>query len=230
MKKFKRSAHQVENDFLRELNALEHISELRNVHLTTLLTAFSHGEDFFLIFPLAESNLSECFRRSSPPSDTSYFRWMVDQLVGLAAGIQAIHGDAETGALSISPSAENKRIGYHHDLKPENILLFRNENNELLERSYTNLEVKYGRLQISDFGLGRFREVKSGSVSTHIKGTPTYAAPESATEKTQSRPYDIWSFGCILLECLIWLLKGPDELKTFMEDRFVKPLHCPTLN
>lgn len=100
-------------------------------------------------------------------------------------------------------------------------MIFKSKEDEKSEHPYTDLEAEYGRLQISDFGLGKFREVSTGSVSINIKGTPTYAAPESTTQRTQSRPYDIWSFGCIVIETLTWLLEGRYGLKEFLEDRLV---------
>lgn len=50
-----------------------------------------------------------------------------------------------------------------------------------------------------------------------------YQPPETATQaslpecerRIRSRLYDIWSFGCITLEFVIWLLYGRDHLRTF---------------
>jgi serine/threonine protein kinase len=183
-----------------------------------LITAFQHGDDFFLFFPLAECSLKACFANEDHTRDREFFVWMIGQLFGLAQGIHAIHGNAESGSTSLSPNPTNdEKIGYHHDLKPDNILLCKNGKHSMPPFSKT--EQRYGRLQISDFGLGRFREAATGSVSVNVKGTPTYAAPESTTQRSQSRPYDIWSYGCIVIETLVWLLEGPQGLKSFISCR-----------
>jgi serine/threonine protein kinase len=201
--------------FDREFDALVHISEKKNPHLMQLLTAFQHGEDFFLLFPLADCNLKDCFGGREYVGDTQYFKWMLEQLVGLASGILAIH-EGNSSELAV-PGKE--KIGYHHDLKPENILLCRRS--RVGEPKFSAAEELFGRLQICDFGLGRFRDPATGSRSFHIKGTPAYAAPESKSEKHQSRPYDIWSFGCIVLEILIWLVKGRQGREAFLQSKCV---------
>jgi len=205
-------------DFNRELDALKHVSGQKSPHLMQLLTAFQHGDDFLLFFPLAQCSLKDCFKNGDHTGDLAYFKWTMEQLLGLAEGIHAIHGDAEKASthLAVQPPTEDK-IGYHHDLKPDNILLWRDSG--LAAIPFSNLEKRHGRLQISDFGLGRFREAATGSVSFNVKGTPTYAAPESKTQRSQSRPYDIWSFACIVIETLVWLLEGPEGLDNFIDQR-----------
>lgn len=205
--------------FDREFDALVHISGKQNPHLMQLLTAFQHGEDFYLVFPLADCNLKDCFERESHVGDTQYFKWVLGQLVGLAKGILAIHEGTTTSELAVPGGP---KIGYHHDLKPENILLSRWPREG--EARFSEAERSFGRLQISDFGMGKFRDPATGSKSLNIKGTPTYAAPESQSEKQQSRPYDIWSFGCIILEILIWLIEGPQGRQDFLQSK------CMTLD
>jgi serine/threonine protein kinase len=80
-----------------------------------------------------------------------------------------------------------------------------------------------GILQLADFGVAKFRRLQSGSGTGTWRDTETYAAPESftgsevpGTIRKISRPYDIWSFGCVLLEVLVWLVLGGDELLAFI--------------
>ena len=91
-------------------------------------------------------------------------------------------------------SHETSQFGYHLDLKPANILV--EESNELT---------------ISDFGQATFKRV-AGATSSKVRGmggTEAYAPPEiDYREATQSRRYDIWSFGCILLEVVTFVVKG----------------------
>ena len=218
LKLFKRANDKSNQDFNRELNALVHISGQGNKHLMQLHTAFQHGDEFFLLFPLAACSLKDCFNKQDHVGNEKYFRWMLGQLLGLAEGIRAIHGDTEPDSNFLTvPQETGQVLGYHHDLKPDNVLLRKDSENA--ETPFNELEMEFGRLQISDFGLGRFRDAATGSVSVNIKGTPTYAAPESVTHGSQSRPYDIWSYGCIVLEALVWLLEGPEGLNEFIDER-----------
>lgn len=60
---------------------------------------------------------------------------------------------------------------------------------------------------------------KRNSYKTETKsGTPIYRAPESSKGAT-SRPYDIWSLGCVYLEILVWFTEGYSGLKKFRGER-----------
>jgi serine/threonine protein kinase len=49
-------------------------------------------------------------------------------------------------------------------------------------------------------------------------GTPDFRPPESMKGKT-SRPYDLWSLGCVYLELIVWFLQGYPSLETFRKKR-----------
>jgi serine/threonine protein kinase len=96
----------------------------------------------------------------------------------------------------------------HGDVKPANILVFP-EAGKLL-----------GILKLADLGLAknhtratRYRE----DPSTTKFVTRRYEAPEACLGQKWSRKFDVWSFGCILLETVIWLLYGQDELDAFID-------------
>lgn len=134
----------------------------------------------------------------------------IRQLLGLAKAIKKAHYP-ETGP--------NFR---HGDLKPENILWFKAE-------SGTGI----GTLKIGDWGTAkqhsRVTELRSNR-TTSKWGTRRYEPPEETCPqsinlvikdkpgKKRSRLYDVWAFGCITLEFLIWLMYGRKELKQFDED------------
>jgi serine/threonine protein kinase len=61
----------------------------------------------------------------------------------------------------------------------------------------------------------QLRKTPSGTIS----GTFRYQSPEVKTSISgkRSRSYDLWSMGCILLEFIIWLLYGWDDLLKFNE-------------
>jgi serine/threonine protein kinase len=90
-------------------------------------------------------------------------------------------------------AAHDKGI-IHRDLKPANIKL-----------------TPDGKVKILDFGLAKARRISpdaEGSMSDSmtgtgvILGTAPYMSPEQATGQPLDRRTDIWSFGCILFECL----------------------------
>jgi serine/threonine-protein kinase len=88
----------------------------------------------------------------------------------------------------------------HRDLKPANIQV-----------------THEGRVKVLDFGLAKAFEVESSdtdptmsptltSVGTRagvILGTAAYMSPEQARGKAMDKRTDIWSFGCVLYECLV---------------------------
>ena len=96
-------------------------------------------------------------------------------------------------------------------IKPENILVF----------SYEDKEVRF---RLSDFSCARIADyiaTKSGNKDSYKTGrnpgTPTYRAPES--DGQTSRPYDMWSLGCVYLEVLVWFIEGYEKLKSFRKSR-----------
>ena len=120
----------------------------------------------------------------------------------LASAIEAVH-DYFSERFSI------RRIGCHYDLKPNNILY------------------RSGKLILSDFGLSRLSEEIDGSDSIYRNGAADYWAPECLSldqgfkRLPVGRSSDMWSFGCILLEMLTYLQKGPSGVEHFSEMRSI---------
>ncbi|KAI0556251.1 hypothetical protein F4679DRAFT_578374 [Xylaria curta] len=124
----------------------------------------------------------------------SALHWALDQIRGLADGIQGLH-------------AINAR---HGDIKPNNILLFPDPKN----RS------KY-KLVIADAGLAKIHQLstsKRSKFTTTIHASKMHQPPESDGMAAKlSRRYDVWSFGCVVFEILVWLVHGPKEYKMFLK-------------
>lgn len=149
----------------------------------------------------------------------------------LAGAVQHIHNSALDKQMPQpeAPSKSSGRLlphprrkthtGFHYDLKPENILLF------------AEPDPKYPIWRVADFGTAQINEiVLSGSEKPQDTprvedtfGDPEYGAPDVTLQGWSSRPYDIWSLGCVYLEILVWMFgTGPTELVQFQSDRLVQ--------
>lgn len=197
-----------------------------------------HGKQFLIISDWANGgDLKKFWEEERKPSVRApLVLEVVAQLRGLASAIELMHHGNYVGTLSRSVSRSPSsltpstpvvtgvdgkanraaEIGNavedsnwrHGDLKPENILRFLKAG-ELV-----------GTLRISDLGLAKRHVVATGFrklPSTSQFGTLDYEPPEAMTmlRSPRSRLYDIWSFGCILLEFVVWLLYGHEGLDDF---------------
>ena len=101
----------------------------------------------------------------------------------------------------------------HRDLKPENVKID-----------------SEGRVKVLDFGLAKevidpgsaINQADSptltnlGTLPGQLLGTAPYMSPEQARAKPVDKRSDIWSFGCVLYECLTWkpMFQGEDVTET----------------
>ncbi|KAH7077364.1 hypothetical protein FB567DRAFT_148733 [Paraphoma chrysanthemicola] len=206
-----------ERRWLREARAQSALNKLdsRN-HIVHLLTAFgrsvSDSKDYYLVFEWADGgNLLEFWTANPKPVLTAgLIREVIEQLHGLSSAIEAAHNGRIDGKLDAA--------SYRHgDLKPSNILRF-------MDSSVV------GILKIGDWG-----EVGTHEVVTTLRrnwttaqfGTRRYEAPELVTgiisafgrdEPHRSRLADIWAFGCIAFEFVVWALYGHHGLTRFYDD------------
>ena len=200
------SAH-TERNVENECSTLARLAKAKNANITTHLASWNQNGICYMLFRCADCNLRTYMSQMSPAWTKSNLLALLSQMRGLADGLRQIHN---LGPSNLEPDRvdEKAKSGehrpsqtcFHHDLKPANILVTTNrDTGELL-------------FSISDFGSAKIGQILSGSVqpSPFTKnlspGDAAYGAPDKYLEGKTSRPYDLWSMGCVFLELLTWIV------------------------
>ncbi|KAF2258894.1 kinase-like protein [Lojkania enalia] len=194
-----------EDAFNQELENLYVIQKIGNPYLIKHFATFKKGPVYYVVFPWADGgSLKDSWEREDrSPRTPKLVLWYLQQMLGITSALKELHDDSR-----------NIR---HGDLKPENILHF--------SRGCE------GILVVADVGVSRVH----GHQRTNMRRDPTkslattrsYEAPEAGIKQNaaRSRKYDIWSLGCIFLECIIWLLYDEKAIDNFASTR--DPLDYP---
>ena len=163
--------------FEREARVL---AALNHPNIAAIYGLHQAGEERFLAMELVEGeDLSKRLERGPLSVDQA-----LNVAAQMAAGMEAAH---EKGIV-------------HRDLKPANVIV-----------------TPEGNLKLLDFGLAKAFEndpasgdpslsptmTSAGTVAGMILGTAAYMSPEQARGKPLDRRTDMWSFGCVLYECLV---------------------------
>ncbi|CAI6287386.1 unnamed protein product [Periconia digitata] len=200
----------------REMDAYRRLNPKQHPHIVRLLASYHHKRRRHLIFPWADGNLFHFWRvgypeRNSPSRGSALAKWLIGQFLGLSQALVCIH---DLTSENPSPGDYNKKHGRHGDLKPENILWFRSPSNP-------NSTESWGTLQISDLGSTEFHDTISQNVRASKVGhhPETYKAPEFDKMQEVSPKADIWSFGCVLLEFIVWFASGYQGVEDFSTAR-----------
>jgi len=171
------------------LASLNH-ANIATVHGLHRAPAADGGSEVrFLVLEIVEGeDLATRLQRGPLPIDEA-----VAVAVQIAAALEAAHSQGIV----------------HRDLKPANIAL-----------------TPDGRAKVLDFGLAKAMEpdaasrsgrqslsptiTSAGTAAGVILGTAAYMSPEQARGRPVDRRSDIWSFGCVLYECLtgVQLFRG----------------------
>jgi serine/threonine protein kinase len=191
----------------REVTALRNIIDLDHPNLIRWIAAVKKGPKYYLMFEWADGGNLRSFWEKTTHSGLGVdgTRDMVRQTLlqwkGLADCLSKLHMEKKFR---------------HGDIKPENILRFTGANT-------------LGTLKIADFGLARRYDMdtsKRGATMTKST-TIEYESPETyeavAANRGLSRLTDLWSVGCVLLEHIIWLLYGYNEVARFYIELQGKP-------
>jgi serine/threonine protein kinase len=148
--------------------------------------------------------------------------WVLLQCYGLADGLQQFHKFTNR----LPEDMNDKTRGTHGDIKPENILWYTNwkqpADSDL--RNHTFGEISSWILQLADFGLGSFHTTGSVKYVAIVEGAQDYLAPETEAWHEHPPAADIWQFGCLFLDFLVWLVEGPRGLETFEKERYTRGL------
>ena len=126
--------------------------------------------------------------------------------------VQEPHEDGDSVTVQ-KPGDEGSGGLRHGDLKPENILRFIEDE--------TDNDSELCTLKIADMGLAKRHVLATrerNGATTTIYASQQYEPPERDKAEPLSRLYDVWSMGCIILDYIVWILYGNDELKRFNKE------------
>jgi serine/threonine protein kinase len=195
--------------FWKEVNMLKRFNGRSHDHLVTLLMTWRMDDRHYFLFPAAECDLLSYWEDKHPTidfRDTPAIQWLSAQIRGMTEALAVIHNPTRQ-------LEEQQRFGRHGDLKAENILW------------YPSNDYERGIFVIADFGLGALNTEKSRSniPGENIPTTPGYRPPECDLEGGLiSRSFDVWTFGCLLLEMICWALGG-NQLRAKFENERMTP-------
>ncbi|KAL8881298.1 MAG: hypothetical protein Q9198_001477 [Flavoplaca austrocitrina] len=219
LKEFKDKPQRRGKDFRQELDVLKALRKFPHEHIVTHLATWTQHDRYFMLFPYATCNLRNYMMSwTFDPSLPETVIWLLGQFLGLADALREIHNLSDISAPQARLTVPAKKSAWHHDLKPANILFFSTQDISALVQTAGE-----GTFSIADFGAAKINTLRSVSINTKSpNGTPDYEAPEQKTLGRTSRPYDVWSLGCVFLELLVWALLGPPGFKDFHRKRFGK--------
>ncbi|KAH6639406.1 kinase-like domain-containing protein [Boeremia exigua] len=208
----------------RELPYHQAMASLSHPHLVKCHASFTFASYYHMIFEKADGNLEELMQthRDAPILRSLTPDYLAQQLAGTINAVSVIHTQLppDDGASQLGvPKLDIQKSGYLHDIKPDNILVFR------YRQAVWFRLADFSCAKVVDYVASVSGLHRQSWKSTGKSGTPIYRPPESTTEGKTSRPYDIWSLGCVLIEALVWYTEGYAALDTFRTSRtrMVKP-------
>ncbi|KAH3917066.1 hypothetical protein HBH56_051930 [Parastagonospora nodorum] len=158
------------------------MNQIQHEHVVKFHFGFEYRGKYHLASQLAEQCLTDRFAKTE--SNIHDRPWLRLQITGLVDALKTIHGPT------------NGTTAFHHDIKPENILVFGKDDGY--------------KLKLADFGAAGFDHNYTPGVrsrKTHAQGD-SYLPPEYINDQRTSRPHDVWSLGCVLVELCVWYFHG----------------------
>ncbi|KAK7718097.1 hypothetical protein SLS63_010580 [Diaporthe eres] len=187
----------LEEQWQKEVKAHKEISKCNHPNIIGFMTAITRDYERYLMFEWANGgNLRQFWHSHNPRLTRTLVEDIMHQLCGLAGALEEIHF----------------RSYRHGDMKPENILRVKTP-------GHNTSKLDVGTLKICDMGLTKYHylatQLREQATDTKFT-TFRYEPPESTEEnKAWPRRYDVWSIGCIMLEFLVWMVWGKQELEEF---------------
>lgn len=188
--------------FFEELKCLTYLDRLAHPNIIRLLGSYTYGGRHNFLFPCYETDLRDFLKSESRLGDFRLNITFFSALRGLASALCSTHNlhlEKEKHGFNMDA------IGYHHDLRPDNVL------------------VSPETFVLADFGLGKFKPVEASSQTQWKTGGGDYLAPECSNEnfdkQVVGRAIDIWAFGCLIIEIIVYLENGATGLKEFRKRR-----------
>ena len=205
-----------------EAEVLAKLRKAPHPNITTHLASWKQKNICYILFRCADYDLGNYMISQPAPAWTSpNLIAIISQMAGLVDGLRHIHNMGLTvlQPANVQEQARSSlhhlsQAAYHRDLKPANILVSIDKDDGSL------------RLSITDFGSARIGQSPSHVTDSLHPGDLVYAAPDRLVMGDLSRPYDLWSMGCIFLEILTWMvgIEGID-LNTFKYGRLQTIAH-----
>ena len=188
--------------FRNEHNCLLLLDRLAHPNIIPLLGSFTYGDRHQFLFPSYETDLRRFLKSESRFGDFHRDFTFFSALRGLASALcstHKLHLEQEKHGLDIDA------IGYHHDIRPANVL------------------ISQDTFILADFGLGKFKPTNVPSQTPWKTGEGDYLAPECMDEsfspQNVGRAIDVWAFGCLMVEVVIYMKRGAVSLQEFREQR-----------
>ncbi|KAL2280883.1 hypothetical protein FJTKL_12195 [Diaporthe vaccinii] len=173
-----------------ENELLADIRKLRHLHIVkmeAIITWAGRGKYFMYKWPDG-GDLRDFYASDPRPSlEAGFICAIIQQLAGLVDALHMLH--------------YSEANGYRHgNLEPENVWRYEDGS-------------RVGVMKLCGIGWESHRP-QGDSTPNMLSYSPPEATLDPNYERSQR--YDVWSIGCIILELIVWLLYGNDELEPFI--------------
>ncbi|KAF6807763.1 tein kinase 4-like protein [Colletotrichum sojae] len=213
-KVYAREDNETEQFYENEASMYSHLSKESFDHIVTYRGSFRQSGKRTIVLQYALGDtLQAFFKNQSPPRRFADRVQFFSNLLDLLKGLHAIQDLTRNHHHSI---ATHRLKGTHQDIRPQNILVC----GSLSENVYC------APFKVADLGKSHIRMVRNGGIDRAAVdqfGNGMYSAPEilrdNKTAIVVAAAADIWSFGGIVSEGLIWSIFGEEGRMEYQAER-----------